>query len=827
MAAVLTGGILVLLGVGLAVGGVWLAALGGSWFYLLAAIGFLVTGALLIKRHIAALWVYAAVVLVTLLWALWEVGLDWWALVPRCSLVVLIGLWLLTPWVTRALGTPASLRSPGSATARSFSSTFDWPTMAPLAAAVVVSAIVALVSLFTDPHDVQGQLPEAAANPSQDEGTPNDGLPEGIADGEWHAYGRTGYGQRYSPLDEITPENVDELEVAWTFNTGDVRGPGDPTETTYEVTPLKVDDTLYLCTPHSLVIALDADDGSEKWRFDPQSPQNINRQHQTCRGVSYHPGIGESDAPADENADADNETTTATADAAIDTNGEASESLCQRRIYMPTADARLFALDAESGRVCEGFGDNGAIDLSANMPNYRPGFYYSTSPPVVTQDLVIVGGAINDNVTTDNTSGVIRAYDVQSGELVWNWDPGNPEETDPIANDDFYHANGPNMWSTASVDEDLGMVYLPMGNQPPDQWGAERDTFTERFSSSIVALDLADGQVVWVFQTVHHDLWDYDVPSQPSLIDLSMPEGKVPALVAPTKQGDLFVLNRETGEPILPVEEEDVSQSTQLPDIAHPTQPASALSLEPPPLDEKDMWGTTLFDQLACRIAFRKLDYEGRYTPPSTNGTLIYPGNFGVFNWGSIAIDPERQVAFTSPGYLAFVSRLIPRDDEDTVHVSVDAPGPGINENFGAPYAVELMPFMSPIDLPCQQPPWGMVAGADLRTGDVVWQHRNGTVRDLAPLPLPFKMGVPDLGGPVMTAGGVAFMSGTLDYYVRAYDVTTGEQLWEDRLPAGGQATPMTYSNSHGQQMVLVVAGGHGSLGTKAGDAIIAYALPE
>ena len=803
MAAVLTGGILLLLGMGLAIGGVWLAALGGSWFYLLAALGFLVTAGLLIKRHGAALWIYAAVVIITLLWALWEVGLDWWALLPRCSLVVLIGLWLLTPWVTRSLGTPATSRAPASAATRRFWPGFDSRSMAPLAAALVVSAVVALASLFTDPHAVQGQLPDAVARSAHEADAHGDEAQqgEGSADGEWQAYGRTGFGQRYSPLDEITPDNVGELEVLWTFNTGDMRGPGDPIETTYQVTPLKVDDTLYLCTPHSLVIALDADDGSERWRFDPQSPQDINRQHQTCRGVSYHPG-------SDESADAD-------------------EMHCARRIFMPTADARLLALDAESGRACVGFGDDGAIDLSSNMPNYRPGFYYSTSPPVVTQELVIIGGAINDNVTTDNTSGVIRAYDVQSGELVWNWDPRNPEATDPIADDDFYVANSPNMWSIASVDESLGMVYLPMGNQPPDQWGVGRDEFTGRFASSIVALNLADGRVEWVFQTVHHDLWDYDVSSQPSLIDLSMPEGDVPALVAPTKQGDLFVLNRETGEPILPVVEEEVSQATQLPDVAHPTQPASALSLEPAPLQEAAMWGLTLFDQLACRIAFRQLNYEGRYTPPSTNGTLVYPGNFGVFNWGGIAVDPERQVAFTTPGYLAFVSRLIPRDDDYSLHVSMDSPGPGINENFGAPYAVELMPFMSPIDLPCQQPPWGMVAGADLRTGEVVWQHRNGTVRDLAPLPLPFKLGVPDLGGPVMTAGGVAFMSGTLDYYVRAYDVTTGEQLWEDRLPAGGQATPMTYRNSQGRQVLVVVAGGHGSLGTKAGDAIIAYALPE
>ena len=285
------------------------------------------------------------------------------------------------------------------------------------------------------------------------------------------------------------------------------------------------------------------------------------------------------------------------------------------------------------------------------------------------------------------------------------------------------------------------------------------------------------------------------------------------------------MLDRRTGEPVLPVTELPAPQGAAKGDFAAPTQPTSALTFKPPrPLEGRDMWGVTMFDQLACRIRFRSLRYEGRYTPPSTQGTLVYPGNFGVFNWGGIAVDPVRQEMFGTPSYLAFVSRLIPREDPNENYVSEGEPG--LNENYGAPFAVDLHPFLSPLGLPCQAPPWGYVAGADLRTGEVAWRHKNGTVRDRAPVPLPFELGVPDLGGPVLTAGGVALISGTLDYYVRAYDLTTGRQLWRDRLPAGGQATPMSYATPDGRQYVVVVAGGHGSLGTKAGDAVIAYALP-
>ncbi|MEO5733505.1 MAG: hypothetical protein ABIN96_16610 [Rubrivivax sp.] len=431
---------------------------------------------------------------------------------------------------------------------------------------------------------------------------------------------------------------------------------------------------------------------------------------------------------------------------------------------MPTADGRLIALDPQSGAVCSTFGGgSGQIDLWAGMPNLRPGSCYSTSPVVGTARLVIVGGTVLGNVSTHEQSGVIRAFDVDTGALVWNWDSGRPDITTPLKPGETYTVNSPNSWSISSVDETLGMVYIPMGNQPPDPWGGNRRAAVERYSSSVVALDLATGRVRWVFQTVHHDLWDYDVPAQPSLVDLRIDGAVIPALVQPTKQGELFVFDRREGKPIRPVEELAAPQGAAKGDRTAATQPMGALSFDPPVLTGKDMWGGTLFDQLACRIVFHRLRYDGRFTPPSTQGSLIYPGNFGVFNWGGVAVDPSRQVAFTTPVYLAFVSKLKPRPN-DTALVVNDSPPkgalPALNENFGAPFAVDLHPFVSPLGIPCQAPPWGYVAGADLTTGKIVWKHRNGTVRDLSPLPRPFRMGVPGLGGPIITAGGVAFFRG-------------------------------------------------------------------
>ncbi|MGA2564857.1 MAG: PQQ-binding-like beta-propeller repeat protein, partial [Steroidobacteraceae bacterium] len=500
---------------------------------------------------------------------------------------------------------------------------------------------------------------------------------------------------------------------------------------------------------------------------------------------------------------------------------------CVKRLFVPTSDGRLISISAKTGNICPGFGgEDGTINLWANMPNVTPGSFYSTSPPLLTDHLVIVAGAVNDNSSITSPSGVIRAYDVYTGKLVWNFDSKKPDQTQPIANGETYSPNAPNSWSVSSYDPELGLVYVPMGNESPDQYGATRSPAVEKFSSAVVALDAETGKVRWVYQTVHHDLWDMDVPSQPSLIDLTIEGKSVPALVQPTKQGDIYVLNRQTGEPIFPIKEVDAPKGAVEGDFTAPTQPVSSITFKPEPLKESDMWGVTPIDELACRISFRNYLYEGRFTPPTRNGSIVYPGNFGTFNWGAVAVDPQRQIMFAMPVYLAFTSQLVPRPNETARVVTKDGEA-AFNENFGAPFAAKMAPFFSPLNLACQQPPWGYVAGVDLTTGKTVYKHVNGTVRDLSPMPLPFKLGVPGIGGPIVTRGGVAFLSGTLDYYVRGYDLQTGAEIWRARLPAGGQATPSTYLGSDGRQYLVVVAGGHGSTGTRAGDFVIAYALPK
>ncbi|WP_235263456.1 membrane-bound PQQ-dependent dehydrogenase, glucose/quinate/shikimate family [Nitrincola sp. A-D6] len=624
----------------------------------------------------------------------------------------------------------------------------------------------------------------------------------------WYAYGRTNMGQRYSPLAQITPQNVGQLEEVWQYRTGDMKGPEDIGETTYQATPLKIGDTLYLCTPHNWLVALDADLGTKRWVYDAKVAPESQRQHQTCRGVSYlPPASGEVPSAA-----------------MLGVAAETQASVqCDAMLYMPTSDARLIALDPATGARCAGFGENGELDLIHNMPFKQAGFYYSTSPPVVANGLVIVAGSVNDNYDKNSPSGVIRAYDAKTAELVWNWDSGNPEETAPIGPDEVYTPSSPNSWAIASADEYLGLIYFPMGNRTPDQLGWYRTEHDEKYASSVVALSLDTGQVAWVQQFVHHDLWDMDTPAQPSLIDLETDKGLQPALVIPTKQGDVYVLNRQTGEPIFAIDELPAPQGTVELDHAAPTQPISALTFRPPPMTEQQMWGATPLDQMWCRIQFKSLRYEGQYTPPSEQGTLVYPGNFGVFNWGGIAVDPKRQVMFGMPLYLGFIQQLVEKNGSD-----MDAANQGeqgLNSNEGAPYAVDMRPFLSPMGVPCQQPPWGYVAGVDLKTGEIAYKHKNGTIRDMTPLPLPIKMGVPGIGGPIITEGGLAFLAATVDDYLRAYDLSTGEQLWQARLPAGGQATPMTYLNSQGEQMVVQVAGGHGSVGTTIGDYVVAYKI--
>ncbi|WP_236185469.1 glucose/quinate/shikimate family membrane-bound PQQ-dependent dehydrogenase [Pseudomonas protegens] len=791
----LLGILLLLMGLALLAGGIKLSMLGGSLYYVLAGIGLTLTGLLLLAGKRAALGLYALVLFASTLWSLWEIGLDWWQLVPRLSLWFALGVVLLLPWFRRPLlrDGPAPLGT------------------AALSVAVVLAGGAAIGSQFTNPGEISGDLGRDTADMTS--------TAPAIPDGEWQAYGRTEFGDRYSPLKQITPANIGKLQEAWRIRTGDMPTDKDPVEITNQNTPLKVNGKLYACTAHSKVLALDPDTGKEIWRFDPQiqGPNGDDFRgwaHMTCRGVSYY------DEANFKNADAISQPAT------LSPAGQAIATSCPRRLFLPTADARLIAINADTGKVCEDFGTKGAVDLKAGIGPFTPGGYYSTSPAAITRNLVIIGGHVTDNESTNEPSGVIRAFDVHDGHLVWNWDSGNPDETTPLPEGKTYTRNSPNMWSLASVDEKLGMVYLPLGNQMPDQWGGNRTAGAEKFSAGTVALDIDTGKLRWNYQFTHHDLWDMDVGSQPTLLDMKTANGVKPALIQPTKQGSLYVLDRRDGTPIVPIREVPAPTGAVEGDHTAPTQARSDLNLLPPPLDEKAMWGATPFDQMLCRIQFKELRYEGQYTPPSVQGSLIYPGNVGVFNWGSVSLDPVRQLLFTSPNYMAFVSKLVPRA-EVAAGSKRESETSGVQPNTGAPYAVIMHPFMSPLGVPCQAPAWGYVAGIDLTTNKVVWKHKNGTSRDSSPIPIGLPMGVPSMGGSMVTGGGVGFLSGTLDQYIRAYDVKNGKELWKSRLPAGGQATPMSYTGKDGKQYVLVVVGGHGSLGTKMGDYIIAYKLSE
>jgi len=604
-------------------------------------------------------------------------------------------------------------------------------------------------------------------------------------------------GGRYSPLTQITRENVGSLVEAWRYESGDVT----PT-TSLQVTPILVDDALVLCTPRNQIVSIDAETGRERWRFDAK-PDLAGIYNPLCRGVAH---------------------------ARIESGGPGAA--CTSRIFFGTLDARLMAIDAATGEPCRDFGEDGTVDLRVGLGDLRTAEYYMTSPPLVVAGNVVTGAWVTDGQRVDAPGGVVRAFDQRTGRLVWAFDPVPPDRKPVTAADVAagaeYTRGTPNVWTLLSADEESGLVFLPMGNAAPDHYGGERQGL-DYYSSAIVALDARTGERRWHFQTVHHDLWDYDIASQPVLYTHPGPGGGRPALAQATKMGHVFLLDRLTGEPIFPVEERPVPQGGVTSEVVSPTQP---FPTRPPPLHphalpEEDVWGLTPIDRAECRKLVASLRNDGIFTPPSYEGTIVFPGLGGGVNWGAVSVDAERGRLVVNSMRNPFIVRIVPREEAEGTLEGTDLVGAQPQE--GTPYVVVRAPLLSSWGMPCTPPPWGQLTSIDLATGEIEWQRPLGHLQELAPaFGRFFEWGTPNQGGPIQTAGGVVFVGATMDRTFRAFDAATGEMLWSAELPASGHATPMTYRvGEDGRQYVVIAAGGHFPLGSPSDDAIVAYALPE
>ncbi|MQT13800.1 membrane-bound PQQ-dependent dehydrogenase, glucose/quinate/shikimate family [Segnochrobactrum spirostomi] len=788
-AAIILGIVIVLIGLALVIGGAWLLWLGGSAYYLLAGLGLLVSGYLLARRRTLGALLYALVYAATLVWAYWEVGLHGWALVPR----------VVGPTVLLVLVAAVSARLRPS----------RHSTGAALGMAVAIVVVAALATWGITQANVPPApeaLPAAAAAPMPDPSSMQVGA-------DWPAYGGTYAARRYSPLTQINRGDVGRLEKVWTYHTGDL--PNDRTKNTYgaETTPLKVGDTLYLCTPKSIMIALDPATGKEKWRFDPKVPDDAIPYTAACRGVSYYAVPGADPASA-----------------------------CATRIIEGTLDARLVAVDARTGRPCADFGQNGEVDTALGIGEHAPGMFSITSAPTIVRGVVVTGHQVLDGQKRDAPSGVIQGYDAVTGALRWAWDMAKPDVTGLPPEGQTYTRGTPNMWTTASGDESLGLVYLPLGLSAVDYWSSDRADAEKRFATSLVALDVQTGKPVWHFQTVHNDVWDYDLGSQATLVDFPSGNGTVPALVLPSKRGDLFVLDRRTGTPLVGVEERPVPQGGVEPDQRAKTQPFSTYhTLMKPDLTEADMWGMSPIDQMICRIEFRQASYKGIFTPPTVSPHWIeYPGYNGGSDWGGIAVDPQRGIIVANYNDMPNYNRLVPRAEADRLGWAPrdqtrgeigGAEGAG-DPQAGAPYAINVNAGwrQSYTGLLCKEPPYGGIRAIDLKTGKTLWDHPLGEARGNGPfgIPsmLPITIGTPNNGGAVVTAGGLIFIAAATDNLIRAIDLKTGDVVWSDVLPGGGQATPMTYEEN-GRQYLAIMAGGHHFMQTPVSDALVVYALPQ
>jgi quinoprotein glucose dehydrogenase len=624
------------------------------------------------------------------------------------------------------------------------------------------------------------------------------------SDGDWPNYGRTPGGDRHSPLTQIGRGNVGRLELAWEYKTGEAGiKTGNPTA--LEATPLVIEGRMFLATPLGQVLALDPVSGRQLWARDLQVKRERGFGDWVSRGVSYW------------------------SDPTI-----TQPRPCDRRVIIATIDARLVELDAVRGEFCPAFGQGGVVDLVSGLRNQQSygDEYEQTSPPAVIGDLIVVGSAIADNNSNVGATGEVRAFDARSGALRWTWYPVPQDPSDPgyatWKGSVGTRSGGANTWSVIAADPKRGLVFLPTTSPAVDYYGVTR-LGDNRYANSVVALHAATGKLAWHFQTVHHDLWDYDNAAPPALITL--PGGRDAVLQA-TKTAQLFVLDRDSGAPLFPVEERAVPKSDIAGEETSPTQPLSALSTGFRALAANDIWGATPEDLAECRARFATLRYDGPFTPPSERGTVMLPANFGGAHWGGVAYDSGRGIAIVPDNRLAAVVTLIPREKWKVMKEKLTQ-GERVGKEFtdmqGTPYVMQRETWLSSRGSPCTAPPFGTLSAISLKTGKTLWDVPLGTGEglDKVGLPkLPADSGMVNLGGAFTTTSGLVFIGATLDAYVRAFDIETGRELWKYKLPAGGKATPMTYLGADGRQYVVISAGGDGKVWGKA-DSIMAFALPK
>lgn len=618
---------------------------------------------------------------------------------------------------------------------------------------------------------------------------PAQGAPAG-----WGHYGGDAGGQRFSPAARITPANVGGLREIWRIPVDDAARLGKAMKAaSFENTPILAEGRLYACSPFNRVLALDPGTGRVLWRYDPHLDTALRYPNKyVCRGVAF---------------------------ARLARTGT-----CAARIYENTADRRLIALDAATGKPCPGFGRGGTavIPPGLKMDGPRHGRIQTTSAPVVSHGVVVTGSSIDDNSRVDELRGTVHAFDAVTGAPRWSFDPlaGQPES---------FQAGAANVWAPMSVDEVRGLVFLPVSSASPDFWGGRRQG-DGVYANSVVALNIQTGKVAWSFQTTHHDVWDYDLASQPTLATVTYRGRTVPAVLQPTKQGLLFTLDRVTGKPVIPVVERKVPQGGAPGEQLSPTQP---FPVAPKPLAAShitpDMaWGLTFWDRGVCRKAIASARHDGLFTPPGVQGALVYPFTGGGTNWGGLAFDPGHDIVYVNTSNVLHKVTLIPRKDYAAVKKA--NPDVEISPDTGAPFGMRREMLVSPLGIPCNPPPWGQLHAIDMHSGRILWSVPLGTTQDMMPFSqyLLGTAGTPSLGGPMVTAGGLVFIGATMDNYLRAFDAKTGKEAWKGRLPATATATPMTYMWK-GRQIVVVAVGGDAMLGNRTwgDDMLIAFALPD